>query len=208
MGANIAKSPTAFEQLIQKVINGLTQVIPPKATLAINGAQMTQVQIIAKLQATLDELQAIRDARATLQEKLLAAKGDRPAEHEFLMQLHAALVAQLGRKNPQLAQFGFTPTKQPQTKVAVKTAAAAKRTVTRQMRHTMGKRQKQSVKAAATPDVTISNGTVSINTAPAAPATQAPQTTAPAAASGTQGAGEAAASGNASGASGNGSSKP
>ena len=177
MGANtnVKAAPSAYETSVSKLIKGFTQVMPPKAIVVVSGGPMTQVQILAKLQAILDEYQAIHDARAALQGKLQSAKGNRSDEHEFLMQLHGALVAYFGRKSPELAQFGYTPTKQKQTTSAKNTAAAAKRSVTRKMRHTMGSKEKQQVKAAVTPDVAIINGKVII-TDPKSPPAGSPET--------------------------------
>ncbi|MHB1843976.1 MAG: hypothetical protein ACYCWW_03950 [Deltaproteobacteria bacterium] len=171
MGANVSNksSPTAFETSVQKAISGVTNVIPAKSGVMIDGSLSTQAQILQKLQAIVAEYQAIRDARQALEDKLQAARSSRTADHEYLMQLHGALVALFGRKSPVLQQFGYKPMKPTATTAAKKVSADAKRKVTRQMRHVMGSRQKAEVKATGTPDVLISNGVVSI-TPPAADA--------------------------------------
>ncbi len=165
MGTNttVKASPGKYQLSVAKLIAGFNQAFPAKSTVVVNGTAVTPAQIVAKLQAIVDEYQAILDARATLQGDLQKAKANRSSEHEFLMQLHGALVAFFGRGNPQLLQFGFTPTKPKQKSVADKTTAAAKAKATRAMRHTMGSVQKEQVKyGAQSSSVTIVDGEASI----------------------------------------------
>ena len=112
MATNIkGSSPGSFETAILKTLGGVGQVVSPRMTVTVDGSMLTQPQLLQKLQQIADESQAVRDARSALQEKLQAARTNRQTDHEFFMQLHAALVAMFGRKSPQLQQFGFTPMK-------------------------------------------------------------------------------------------------
>ncbi len=192
MGSNIKNNaPSAFLAAIAKVIAGVTQVFPPKTSINVGGAVLTPAQIVAKLQAIVAEHQAVLDARLALQNKLEAVRANQVTDHEFVMQLHAAIVGLLGRKNPQLQQFGYTPMK-PRTTTATKNvAAAAKREKTRQMRNTMGKKQKLAVRALTAPDVVISNGEATIASS-AAPAPEASTAAPNGATAGTDGSGGAA----------------
>ncbi len=161
---NVKASPNKYQVSVQKLIAGFNQAFPAKSTITVNGTAMSATQIVAKLQAIVDEYQAILDSRSTLKNDLQTAKTNRPTEHQLIMQLHGALVALFGPGNPQLLQFGFTPTKPKATKTAAeKAVTAAKAKATRDMRHTMGSVQKQSVKfGAQSTSVTIVNGKASI----------------------------------------------
>ena len=177
MGANINSSaPGAFERTVLKVIQGVTQVIPAKSSLVVEGSSMTQPQVLQKLQGLVSEYEAIRDARAKLQDAITQAKSSHGDDREFLMQVHVAIVSVLGRKSSQLQQFGYTPMKSRVKSASKNVEAAAKRTVTRRMRNTMGKKKKETVKASGSPVVSISNGVVSITPSAAdVPATAAAQ---------------------------------
>ncbi len=198
MGANVSNgtAPGAFEIAVSKVLQGVTAVIPATSNLVIAGSPMTKAQMEQKLQAILAEYDAIRTARAALQGTLQTAKSSRIADHEFLMQLHAALVALFGRQSPELQKFGYKPMKRRTTTAAEKVSAEAKRKVTRELRHVMGSRQKLEVKSGAITDVTVSNGEVVTPPSGDAPATASEQgsgsgsTAASDAATGQQGGGQ------------------
>ncbi|MHB8418438.1 MAG: hypothetical protein ACYDCL_10210 [Myxococcales bacterium] len=160
---NVKANPTKYQASVAKLMAGFNQAFPAKSSIVVNGTALTAAQIVAKLQPILDEYQAILDARSTLQGDLQTAKANRPAEHELIMQLHAALISFFGRNNPELLQFGFTPTKPKQKKATAKVTAAAKAKATRELRHTLGSVQKQDVKYGVVPtSVSIVDGKASI----------------------------------------------
>jgi hypothetical protein len=184
MGSNVNNnSPGKFETSVLKVIAGVTQVIPATSSLVINGSSVTQKQILAQLQNIADEYQAARDAKSAYTAALQSKRSDAAANKEYMLQLHAAIVAYFGRQNPQLVQFGYTPTKTVKLTGAEIVSKTAKAAATRGLRNTLGSKQKQAVKATSTPDVTVSNGKASLAspTAPAAPAAPASNTAANAA---------------------------
>jgi hypothetical protein len=165
MGTNtkVGATPSKYQASVQKLLAGFSTAFPAKSTLTVSGTALSVAQITAKLQAIVDEYQAILDARSTLQGDLQTAKTNRPTEHELITQLHGALVSFFGSGSAQLLQFGFTPKKAKQTTVATKATAAAKAKATRTLRHTMGSVQKQSVKyGASSTSVTIVNGQATI----------------------------------------------
>ncbi len=187
MGTNVkSNSPGHFEQSILKAIVGVTQVIPATGSLFISGSSSTQKQILAKLQGIVDEYSAVRSAKASYNTVLQTQRNNAGADHEYLMQLHAAVVAAFGRQSPELAKFGFTPGKPRKTTVAKQAEAAAKRQETRKLRGTMGKNEKAGIKAGAqpSPDVIVSNGKVQLAnpSGGSEPSANAAATTPPAAA--------------------------
>src|SRR6202043_2574460 len=82
---------------------------------------------------------------------------DKAALEGFLADLKNALCGILGRQNEALTQFGFKPqtTRKPLSPEQ-KVLRAAKAKLTRQMRHTMGSKQKASLKQTAAPAIAIS----------------------------------------------------
>jgi hypothetical protein len=144
----------------------------------INGSSVTQKQLLVQLQNIADEYQAVRDAKSAYTTSLQSEKSSVAANKEYMLQFQAAIVAYFGRQSPQLAQFGFTPTKPVKITGAEIVSKTAKSNVTRELRGTLGSKEKQAVKATSTPDVTVSTGKVSTTppTAPATPAASASST--------------------------------
>jgi hypothetical protein len=181
MGSNVnSSSPGKFETSVLKAIAGVTQVIPATSNLVINGSSVTQKQLLAQLQNIANEYQAVRDAKSAYTASLQSEKGSVTADKEYMLQFHAAIVAYFGRQSPQLAQFGFTPAKPKKLTGAAIVSKTAKAAATRELRGTLGPKEKQAVKATSTPSVTVSNGKISTAspTAPATPAASASSTAA------------------------------
>ena len=129
------------------------------------GVSYTQPQILAKLSGALATYTVVTNLRTQLTQAIAARDAAIAGALEFLKDYKVTLVAQLGRLNPQLSQFGFGPVKAatPLT-AAQKVIKAAKAQATRVLVGTKGPKQKATlVKAAASPTVAVgSDGTISI----------------------------------------------
>jgi len=162
-------NPGGLQLKVQNALVGVQQTLPTGKSFDISGQAVTQAQLVTKLSGYLPVLKAVTDAKAALAQAVSARQAVEPEIREFLVQLRAALVASYGRQ-PVLTQFGMSAKKptapSPQTAVL----AAAKRTLTRQKRGTMGKSQKASIKAVGTPQVSL--GPSGVQIAPAAPEAQ------------------------------------
>jgi hypothetical protein len=164
MNNQSGSNPSGLQSKIQSALAGV-QNLPSGSTLQISGQIMTQAQLVTKLTGYLPAVSAVTDAKAALEQALQARKAAAPDTREFLVLLRAALVAFYGRGSAALGKFGMSAKKpagpSPQTAIL----AAAKRTLTRRKRGTMGKKQKASIKAIGTPQVSIGASGVSITPA-------------------------------------------
>jgi hypothetical protein len=158
-------SPGGLQLKIQSALVGVQQVLPTGTSLQISGQAVTQAQLVTQLSGYLPVVAAVADAKAayaqTVQARVAAEKNIR----EFLAQLRAALVAFYGRNSPALGKFGMsakTPAAQTSQTALI---ASAKRTLTRQKRGTLGKKQKASIKAVGTPQVSLGASGVQITPA-------------------------------------------
>ncbi|MHB8416711.1 MAG: hypothetical protein ACYDCL_01455 [Myxococcales bacterium] len=159
------QKPTAELVKLQAAVAGTQKLIPATSSETVGGVTYTQPQILAKLQAWIQFYTNVDSLHTQLTQALADRATATAAAKEFLKDFEAALIAQLGRLNPELAEFGFKPEKArtPLTS-AQKVQQAAKAKASRELLGTKGKKQKaEALKAAAQPQLSVAaDGTVSI----------------------------------------------
>jgi hypothetical protein len=141
------KQPSkAFRKEITTVANGIGTQLPSGSAIVVNGQSISQASILTTLQAVLalygnvdTTVQAEKSSRLVLQAAL-------PVAHQFLVALKAALVGYFGKGNPALVAFGYSASKPRQLTAEQITARTAKAKATRELRGTLGSRQKLAVK--------------------------------------------------------------
>ena len=148
----------------RKLIDGLNkhQAIVPSVLIA--GAPIKTVDVIATLQARLATANAAQSTRATWLNAVKADRDERAKTKTLLLALRQALQLMFSGSIDTLADFGLAPRKARVITPEKKAAAALKAKATREARHTMGKKQKSTIK-----------GTVP-QTAPATPPAATPPT--------------------------------
>ena len=177
-GAQLSTAvPKGLRLKVSQMIAGIQAVVPDGSSVAVGGAVLAKADLV-------NELMQISSAYQAIDAGVLAAKTARsqlsaqtPGFHKQYTGIKDAILALLGRGNPQLAQFGITTSKgsKPLTP-SQKVVRAEKALKTRALRHTMGKVQKAAVQYAGDLQVAVSE------TAPVAPADEtAPAVAAPAA---------------------------
>ncbi|MHB1846152.1 MAG: hypothetical protein ACYCWW_15115 [Deltaproteobacteria bacterium] len=137
------------------MLQGLQTAIPAGATMRVNGQSVTQAQLVALVLAAILPIETERNAKSSWQKAMAANAAALPGAKELYQQLKAALISDLGRKNPELTQFGIAPHTRKALTPEEKQLQAAKAKVTRQKRHTMGKVQKAKIKADGIPTVLV-----------------------------------------------------
>lgn len=156
------------ELRIDRLISGLgTSTALQGITLTIAGTSYTVKDLEKKSESYAAVYKDARDARATLHEKAAAKAAIEAEASSFTKDLRASIVAALGRTNAELSKFGIQPTSGPTPLTSEEKALrAAKARATRQLRHTLGPKQKKALSAQG-PGATVAT-TPSV--APAAPA--------------------------------------
>jgi len=184
--SNLTQEAVLAEQLIA----GMKKHLANAGSLAFAGATYTPAQIEASLQTLADLRTAVDVAKAASKAKVAAWKAQSASLRSRMAAFEAFVKVTYGNSPDVLADFGLKPRKAaaPLT-VEQKAAAAAKRAATRAARHTMGSRQKKSVKGTITTIVTSTSttaatpiaqgGSASAPASPAASGTTAPHTNPP-----------------------------
>lgn len=136
-------APTQFETELTEVDAGILKDVPVKTSLTINGTALAQPQIDAKLKGYLATFSAAKQQYQTA----LAARIAITAEaRDFFLQLKKTIIGYFGAQSPQLADFGFTPSKAKLPKTsAEKAVIAEKAKLTRKARGTTSKKQKATI---------------------------------------------------------------
>ena len=158
-------SPGRLLQKVQSALDGVQQVLPAGTALMINKQSVTQAQLVTQLSGYLPNLKAVSDAKAAYAQTVITRKADEQVVREFLAQLRLALVAYLGVGSPDLAKFGMSAKKRTPQNGQKSVLAAAKRSLTRQKRGTLGKTEKASIKVIGTPQVSLGESGVQITPA-------------------------------------------
>jgi len=116
----------------------------------VAGGSYTPAQITEKLQAIVDLRREVDAAKATIKAKLVKEKTAMPALCTFRGALMSSINGAFVNQPDVLADFGISLRARTPLTAEAKTAAAAKRNATRAARHTMGSKQRKSVKGAVT----------------------------------------------------------
>jgi hypothetical protein len=133
----------------QKLIDGLTkhsQTVPP---LLIGGRPLKTNDLIAILQERLAAAHAAEAMRAAWLTAVQADHDENEKTKATIAGLRRAIDVAFSGQIDTLSDFGLTPRKVRVMTPEQMSAATAKAKATRAARHTMGKRQKQSIKGAA-----------------------------------------------------------
>ena len=135
---------------VKQAIVGVNKYYGGQASLTLDGTQYTPASLVQLLQSFVDLDALLTASKAKAHEQVGQEKVLYTQVRIVLQALHGYVVSTFGNKAAAvLADFGFTPTKRTQPKVAVKMEAQKQSAATRAARHTMGQKQKKGVKGAA-----------------------------------------------------------
>jgi hypothetical protein len=161
-------APKGLELELTLMLKGLDSAVPDGTSLVVAGNSTTKADIKTELQKGLGLFQMVRDEARSLQVARQTRSQGLVAVRHYAKDLRAALQGFFGPRNPQLQQFGI---KQRGGTRALSSAQfalkAAKAKATRALRHTMGARQKQSIRATG---ATLTLGGEAVSSSPAVPA--------------------------------------
>jgi len=144
-----ANNPKQLQQDAQPIA-GITKYLMGLAALVLAGVSYTPAQVKAILQGDIDATNAVLPAKAAYKAEVVQARAARKLARAILKALKAWVLNQYGT-GKEVAEFGFSaaPPRKPST--SVKAAAVQQTKATRSARHTMGKRQRKTVKGTVAP---------------------------------------------------------
>ena len=140
---------------LQQLLAGTQKDIPATAMVAVDGVQMKQSDIVAKLQGYIQLFEQADAAKAAFGQSTKPLQDARSEISQFMLVYAQALRQFLGRSSPLLGDFGIAVSQRKVPSVETLTLAKAKRQQTRDARKTMGNRQKQQVKGSGVAAVTV-----------------------------------------------------
>jgi hypothetical protein len=117
----------------------LASSVPAKAHITVNGTVYNQHQLMKKVDSVRALYKAVRTAKTELKKAFAELEAQGPEIARLVKSLQTGIKAYLGEENPDLVKFGFK---------------LDKARMTRELRHTMGSRQKALIKADETQSAT------------------------------------------------------
>jgi hypothetical protein len=144
-----------LESNFQELLAGTQTELPATLTVHVDGEQLTQAQIVAKLQGYLDVYEQVASTKAAYEQALLAQEAIAAQAQAFKVSYGQVLRHVLGKQSPMLASFGINLVQRKIPTVETMVLAHAKRLATRKARGTLGKRQKAKIKGAEVASVTV-----------------------------------------------------
>jgi len=175
---------TKAQTQLQQLLAGTQKDLPGTSTVDVNGQELKQSDIVAKLQGwiqLMEQKDAAKAAAGTADQALKEA-----GITQFKVVFAQALKQVFGKSSPLLADFGLKVTQRKVPTTQTRILAHAKSLATRAARKTMGKQQKKAVKGPGVTSVTVSpNAEPQVVSAGTQPGAAAPvETAAPQAAGG------------------------
>jgi hypothetical protein len=156
MGINTPKKnridQTTAEQTLVDGFNKHAAVIP---SMVINGVMQTTKDIVATLQSRIDSARTALSTRATWQTAIRTDQALRDTTKTYVSGVKQGLLVAFAGQLDTLADFGLTARAKHVATPEEKIAAAAKAKATREARHTMGPKQKASIKGTVTPTAPV-----------------------------------------------------
>jgi hypothetical protein len=141
-------------------IGGVKKRLMTVASILVDSVSYTPAQVIGVYQDDLDGMAAVAAAKLALADARAKATPAAKTRQTFDRSFKLSLEGQYGNSPATLGDFGIVMKAPKEPSVQVKAGAVAKRTATRDLRHTMGKTQKEKLSAAAAANAT--GGTVTV----------------------------------------------
>jgi len=134
---------------LQRLHAGLATVLKAETSLAgAQGQTWTREALLAEVQSLLAAFAAVDKLVTQLAVQRQTVRGLLPRVHDTLEGLETALRTYFGVDNVKLRHFGIKPKKpRRRLKSGEQVAANVKKAETRQIRHTLGKKQKGKLRA-------------------------------------------------------------
>ncbi len=185
---NPAAQVYGWELRLDMAARGVKNAFPPTATdITLHGVPYTQPALLARAQEEVAPWKAVREAKAVIRAFAQQKKALIERARKFLGELQVGIAAHAGLENEILTEYGFKPKKRKKPLPVEKNAIrVAKAKLTRKLRGTKGKRQKEALKFTGPLKVVVApDGTsqaIDLSAPPVPPEVVAPASPAPLAA--------------------------
>ena len=150
-------APAKFEQELVQMDDGVQQSLPAGTVLTIDGTAMKQAAIDTKLAGYITTFKAVDAAKAAYQEAVAARLAITVEAKTFYKQLKAVIKTYFASQASVLATFGITADKAVASSAKTKLLAVGKRSQTRVVRGTKGKKQAAAINVVGVPPLTLAS---------------------------------------------------
>jgi hypothetical protein len=144
---NVSSQRAPLQAQLSALLTGIKKDLGGVDPIDLDGVPTKQAEIIARIQAILDAIAAVKEHRTRFQTAVARQKDLLAQFRGVRVSMKRFLQTKFGATSPKLQDFGFTQTHQGKARVAVKAAGQAQAKATRALRHTAGKKQKKALKA-------------------------------------------------------------
>ncbi len=162
---NVSTQRSPLQAQLSALVNGINTDLVGVDPIDLDGVSTKRADVLARIQALLDAITAVKSARTVLQTAVASQNTLLAGGRALRIAMKRFLQTKFGPTSPKLQDFGFTQTHQGKAKVATKAEGITKAKATRTARGTAGKKQKAAIKAPAPVAATTSP----VNAAPPAP---------------------------------------
>ena len=143
------------ETELQQLVAATQKNLPATSTVDVNGQELKQTDIVAKLQSWIPLYQQVDATNAPYRNAQQALQAAAPAIRQYVGRYRQALRQVFGEGNPLLADFGLSLTQRKAPTPATRVLASAKAAATRKARGTLGKQQRKAIQGAPVTQVTV-----------------------------------------------------
>ncbi len=150
IGINVTAQKATLAVLLTAVVDGLRTELAGVDPIVLDGSRYAHTELVARFQAALDAIAAVKTARTALSQAVLAQRAAVAQAMRLRSGVKRYLQNNFGPQNPKLQVFGFTPARIAKTTVKTKAQAKVKAAATRVARGTKGRKQRAQIKGDST----------------------------------------------------------
>jgi hypothetical protein len=143
------------EAELQQLVAGTQKNLPATSTVDVNGQELKQADIVAKLQSWIPLFQQVDATNTPYRNAEKALQAALPEIRQYVGSYRQALRQVFGKGSPLLADFGLSATQPKTPTTQTRVLAQAKAAATRKARNTLGKQARKSIKGAPVTQVTV-----------------------------------------------------
>ena len=140
---NVTTQRANFAAMLTALLAGINADFPGVDPFVVDGETIARATLIARIQAALNAIAAVKTARAALQSAVVTQNAAIIDARGLRAGVKRLAQTKYGPQSPMLQNLGFTPNRTPQTTAAAKAASAAKAEATRQANGNVGKKTRK-----------------------------------------------------------------
>jgi hypothetical protein len=140
---------------LEQLVAGTQKNLPATSTVDVNGQELKQADIVAKLQSWIPLFQQVDATKAPARSAQQALQAAGSEMNDFVVHYRQALRQVFGKSSPLLDDFGLATVQRKTPTAETLVLAKARRAATRKARNTLGKVARKAIKGAPVTTVTV-----------------------------------------------------